>query len=443
MNITKQQGIEYNPNIENKTTPATQFQGRKIELTIGSLNPDTNLLLETSYNKIFPEYTAANRMPSILEKLNKMIEQGVDIFCIQEGRKCTDKGISVNSVDPIVNHLVSKSYACEIKHYNNSGDKAFQYITALNTDKFDIVKSERILLSENGKEFYPTEAINDKLSQLSEEEKQKQLNNLTRQHYFNQAHPRSIFITEATHKETAQQIFTINVHLGVFPESHKSKSIEFIIKQVNELQQQHPDSVILLAGDFNSFADLGGIEQTKMLTDAGFKELSATIKHPNGNDFYGNSTFIAYPYDYASYNADDSIRGKLNAIKDGIKQAEAEQPEANSATETKLKELKDKMVAIFDECCLKAETSATDQSSALYPVTGQLDHIFATSKNRKAEVSGEATLQIYDTELNTIPNSREAVIEHVKNSLKNNTPSVATDHQGIISKVSITIDPTE
>jgi hypothetical protein len=437
MNINPEPNIEHNTNIENKNTYSLQFYGRKITFVIGSLNQDTNLQLETTLNNVFPEYTVANRSPSILKKLNKMIDQGTDILCIQEGRKCKDKGYSINSVDPIVNYLTSKNYVCEVKHYNDSGDKAFQYITAFNSDKFNVVKSERILLSENGKEFVPTAEMNDEFSQLSEEKK-KQLNNLTRQHYFNQAHPRSIFITEATHKETAQQIFTINIHLGVFPESHKSKSIEFIIKQVNELQQQYPDSVIFLAGDFNSFADLEGIQQIKMLTDVGFKELSATIKHPDGNDFYGNSTFIAYPYDYASYNANDNIRSKVNTIKDEIKQAEADQL-ARSDADSKFKQIRDKMVAIFDYCCSHAEQSSTDENSALYPITGQLDHIFVTSKNKNIEITGEATVQIYDTEGDTIANSREAIIEHAKNSLKNNIPSVATDHQGIISKVSIYI----
>ena len=444
MNINPKQSIEQNPSIDKiATTQATESQGRKVEavkVNIGSLNIDTNLQLETTFKKLFPEYTVANRMDGIFKKIDHIIEQGVDILCIQEGRKCTDKGISVNSVDPIVSHF-SKDYACEVKHYNNSGDKSFQYITALNTNKFAIGNSTRILLSENGEEFSPTEAMNNELSQLSEEERKKQLNNLTRQHYFDQAFPRSIFITEATHKETAQQIFIINVHLGVFPESHKSKSIEFIIKQVNELKEKNPNSVILLAGDFNSFADSGGIEQIKMLTDAGLQELSATIKHPDGNNFYGNSTFIAYPYDYASYNADNDVRDKLNTIKNDIKQTEA-----NSDTDTsaKYKELRNKMVAIFDDCSLKAKTSATDQSSALYPITGQLDHIFVTSKNNKnTEASGEAIVQIYDTELNIIANSHKAVTEHIKNSLINDKPSFATDHQGIISTVSITTDSTE
>jgi hypothetical protein len=404
------------------------FQNRKVK--IATLNIDTSLSPEIKYEGIFPDYNIDNRIPGIKAKLNSFKNQQVDIITIQEARICNENNIKIDAVNPLLENLKNNGYSTACIHYNNLSSNVFQFITALDASKFKIISSERILLSQDEKD-YPN------IESLSSIEKQQQ-EEAIKFHYLDQLFPRSFFVTEAEDIITNKKIFIVNVHLGVFPASHKEKAISHVIKHLTTLYNDNPDSIIFLAGDFNSFPDQQGIEQIQMLEDSGFIELSQKIVDKDGNKILGNSSFIGYPYDFTSYKKDPLVRQTFAQVK----QLQQSNSVNNKKDNKKLAIARDKFIKTRSTLTKRAESLWQQEhnelnSNALYPLGGQLDHIFILAKADTFEAEKVATLQLMDMEGKMLAGDKKTIVNHIDNSLKNNCAAFATDHQGLVSSIKI------
>ena len=404
------------------------FQNKKVK--IATLNIDTSLSPETKYDGIFTDYNIDNRIPGIKVKLNSFKNQQVDIITIQEARIYSENNINIDAVNPLLESLKANGYITTCIHYNNLNSNVFQFITALDASKFKIISSKRILLSQDGKD-YPN------IENLSSIEKQQQ-EDAIKLHYLDQLFPRSFFITEAEDIITNKIIFVVNTHLGVFPASHKEKAITSIIKHLTTLYNDNPDSIIFLAGDFNSFPDQQGIEQIQILKDSGFIELSQKIVDKDGSNILGNSSFIGYPYDFTSYKKDPLVVKTFAQLK----QLQQSNSADNEKDHKKLAIARDAFIKTRSVLTKRAELLWQQEhnelnSNALYPLGGQLDHIFILAKADTFEAEKVATLQLMDMKGQMLAGDKNTIVNHIDNSLKNNCAAFATDHQGLVSSIKI------
>jgi hypothetical protein len=239
------------------------------------------------------EWRANKRIPNcVIPTIDKIIvNKRPGIIHVQEGRHFkTKNGEVVNSVDPLVSAFEGHGYRVEVVGYNNTGDRAFKYITAYDPTLLKCKQAYvRHLTLTPGQ---PTAAEVD-----------------IKKNTGGGSFERAVSIIEFEHAEWKEPIYSINVHEDL-PGDHRVIASDALVYSVLEILAHAPDAKIVMSGDFNAFPEQGRRtdEQLAILKNATFhdapllKEASERLLYPNPtkapNAPEATSTFVGFPYDF-------------------------------------------------------------------------------------------------------------------------------------------------
>lgn len=274
-------------------------------LKVLTFNIDTNIgRTEESYaRESHPEWRVGARMPKIKESLEKICDtHSPDIIHLQEGRNFITKfGDEVDSISPLMEFLQSKGYQTSTEQYNSS-DRSFSYITAIKNG-FVVDGYEKFYLSKSPDK--PTDHTNhaQRLAEIKD-------------HNFGEEWERCIYITKFHDKE-GRRYRARNIHLGIV-ESGRMQACEMMRQDSERAVIQDPEILEVSTGDFNTFPDWGGPKQLEIMAKNNvLQEVTKDLKLPTGA--FIDSTFIAFPYDFA---ADEKRINDSTFKKTGKKLAE-------------------------------------------------------------------------------------------------------------------------
>lgn len=254
-------------------------------LKVLTFNIDTNIgRTEESYaRESHPEWRVGARMPKLQSSLDKIItEHSPDVIHLQEGRKFVTKfGDEVDSITPLVDFLAAQGYQVSTAQYNPS-DRAFSYITAVQKG-FTIDGYETMYLSKSPEKPTDHENHAQRLAEIKD-------------HNFGEEWERSIYIANF-HDDQGRQYRARNVHLGI-AELGRKQACEMMRKNTEEAVAKNSEVLEVSTGDFNTFPDWGGPAQLEIMKQGGvLEEVTADLRLPTGRRI--DSTFIAFPYDFA------------------------------------------------------------------------------------------------------------------------------------------------
>lgn len=253
-----------------------------------SFNIDTNIgRTEEGYVRdSMPEWRVNERMPAIIAAIQNVIDnKSPDVIQLQEGRKFDTKyGDHVDSITPLTEFLKSNGYYVQASQYNPS-DRAFSYIGAVKSDRFDVDESYPKYFTKTPD--VPTDHSNH--GKRKEEIKD---------HNFGEEWERSARII-SFHDKAGQKYYAFNVHLGM-GKGHRVKACTQLKELAKDIIAQEPNAKIIMTGDFNTFPDWGGAEQLEALTggDSPLTDATADLRLPNGKKV--DTSFITFPYDYGA-----------------------------------------------------------------------------------------------------------------------------------------------
>jgi endonuclease/exonuclease/phosphatase family metal-dependent hydrolase len=198
-------------------------------------------------------------MPRILKQIDEI---NPDVLCLQEARKV--------EAEAFKNELETRGYAIVLSPINDT-PLAATLITAYKKDTFiaDETKcwwynDEQSPDIQGGNAWYKWGRI---LTAVSLHK-----------------------LKNGVKDETSEPLVVSNTHLGV-ARDEKTFSIHLALKLLERFQQQK----IVWCGDFNFFADDGGVEHKKLITDAGYQDCLQHPKDEDGNQLSG--TFVGYSVD--------------------------------------------------------------------------------------------------------------------------------------------------
>lgn len=391
-----------------------------------TFNIDTNIgRTEEGYARdSFSEWRVNNRIHLILKWLGKIIEEkSPDVIHLQEARKFVTKfGDEVDSLTPIVGFLTTRGYNVKTAQYNPS-DKSFSYITAIKTNKYNIVDTLSLYLTKT-----PEKATDHSLS-LDE----------IKDNNFGEEWERSVFITKFTTKPKRQKrenlindipqnllkfinndiklimlkdyindipetftkiikcesdcqtYYSINVHLSM-TEKHRLEACKLLKKWITSIIENDPKSKIMISGDFNSFPDRKGPEQIEIMRSCDDLYHSSDKLYLIDSDQKIDWSFIAFPYDFANNEQRLNKRQYLESLD----------------PETRKKEI----ISLFEKEC-----NAT---------CGHLDHVFLYNFISSCNYLIPTT---FNDEL------KEFTEESIKKYILDNSdkPAFASDHQPILT----------
>ena len=264
-----------------------------------NLNFDTNIdkTEEGLASKAFPQFRANKRIPGAIKALKHTLEKELpDIVHIQECRKFTTVlGEEVDSFTPFKTLLESKGYKVLVAPYNPHGERAFKFITAYNPYRYRCEKTQSFYLTKTPDK--PT--THPDVTGKSDEEKLHILE-AVKEHNFGEEWERSTFLVQLRDKKTNVLISDFNVHLAL-PLDHKIKASRLMFQLIKQVLMEHPNSKIIAGGDWNTFPNIGGPEQLRILESDGIlKDAVQNITLANGLPV--NTTFVCYPYDFGEEN---------------------------------------------------------------------------------------------------------------------------------------------
>ena len=274
---------------------------RDITITFLSLNPDTNM------SRVEGKGTAAeshgewraNARAHLIRAMNLAVtrDHHPDLVYFQECRRFEAFDGLVDSLTGIQTTLGGAGYQVLVNGYNDTGDeKAFKYVTAYDPNVFK--EEGRCIRYFSRTPDQPT--ARPDMSKMSGQEAAAALDQV-KYNNFGLEWDRGAFIVKLRHKELADPVYAINVHLDL-PQEHRLKATELLLQFVVDIVEKEPGAHILLEGDLNTFLDRGGPEQLEMLRNARYAdgpllhEATADLRLPDGTK--AETTFIAYPYDF-------------------------------------------------------------------------------------------------------------------------------------------------
>lgn len=358
-----------------------------------SWNIDTNFKIETSpLKEAFPEWRSNLRSKYIIQKLDEVISsQSPDIINIQECRKFKEGGEEIDSLTPIVEFFKSKKMEVIVQPYLEDGsDKPFIYVTAYNPKTLEFKGKYNRYLTKTP----------EKMTDRSKTDAEIKDNN------FGEFFERCVLINEFEHKE-AGKIFDINTHLGI-SEFYRLKASELLVDFSKEILEKNLDAKIIMTGDFNTFADSKGKEQVEKIVskqENGEKILKEIVpEFPKEQE--SNSTFIAFPYDFAANER--RINAEFEKANNGLKLLKF-------LSDLPINERKKLIFKLFEKEC-QAYGSV-------------LDHIFVHGFSRK-----RSKAEVHFAALNGNPKSmsEKDVKYHILNT---DAPAFASDHQMLITEL--------
>lgn len=366
-------------------------------LTALNYNIDTNAVRteEGFARDAFPEWRAHNRMIYLTNTIGDIIEaKHPDIIQLQETRKFTTKfGDQVDSVTKLVKFLQAQGYIALVQPYNETGEKAFQFISAFDPKKFVLKRSFIKYLTKSPDRPTPRPSTDGK-----NQDEVKKIQADIREHNFGAEWERGVFILELENLTTRETVYSINVHLDINADC-RIKTTELLTQFVQEIVQQNPHAKVLISGDFNTIPNWGDERQLAILHQANVKnepliqEASKEIKLEDGS--IASFSFIAFPYDFASNEKRLNLSEVLNKMPPRERRME--------------------VLRVFDKEC-----------DAL---GGKLDRVFS----RGFEHS-EVELIPAVVEQTCLPSYHEADVKRyiVRQAQNENKPAFASDHQPLV-----------
>ena len=190
-------------------------------------------------------------------------------------------------MNPLKSAFEGHGYRVEVVNYNETGDKAFKYITAYDP---------AVLQLKGGYVRYLT-LTPDRPTDRSGTEADIKKNNL------GSLFERSVFIARFEHVELKEPVYSTNVHADL-PNDHRVHASQVLVDCVLEILANEPDAKIVMSGDFNAFPEPGRRtdEQLAILKNASFdqapllNEASDPLLYPNKTE--ATCTFVGFPYDF-------------------------------------------------------------------------------------------------------------------------------------------------
>jgi endonuclease/exonuclease/phosphatase family metal-dependent hydrolase len=276
----------------------------KTKLRLLTYNIDTNIMRaeDGMATASHPEWRTKQRIQRVITAVGDIIDRKKPgIIHIQEGRKfITSTGEQVDSVTPLATALEQRGYKVVIAPYNQTGDKAFQYLTAFDPDVLKFEEGYHRYINRTPTQPTPHPAVAESEREADEAR--------IKEHNFGTLWERGIYITRFSHKEFKEPVYSINVHLDL-PARHRLEASRLLADWVREILAEEPDAKIVMAGDFNTFPDAArqGAQQLSLLRDARFGdgpllvEASQDLRYPDGRP--ATSSFVAFPYDFLGVNA--------------------------------------------------------------------------------------------------------------------------------------------
>lgn len=176
-----------------------------MKFRFGTYNTAAELIrVEEGYvRESHPEWRVNNRISSVLKKI---IEMNVDVLNLQELRTTLNKYDEiVDSINPLKNHLESMGYKVLVQPYNNSSDKAAQFITAFKKDKFTLITAKFKYFTKTPDQVTVRPNIEGKSL-----EEIKLIDNQIKDNNFGVLFERGTFITHLKHIETNQELINKN-----------------------------------------------------------------------------------------------------------------------------------------------------------------------------------------------------------------------------------------
>lgn len=319
------------------------------------------------------------------------------MWLFQEGRIFTTKfGDRIDSITKLDEHLKSCKYATIISPYTQSSEKSFQYLSAYNPERFELVNTQIRYFTKTPDQ--PT--FHSDESGMTTEEINEALANVKATN-FGEIWERSAFMTHLIDKRNNEDVWVINVHLTI-PMAPRMESTKMLNLFTQDILSQNPNAKIIIGGDFNNLSHMGAQEQMNIITEGGLLK-DATVNIPlYGSSKPYNATFFNFPYDLGIVLE--------NELRESGRLAEHEKMDPQSRREV-VRELYAK------ECQICAED------------TGILDHVLYNGFSKATATINPIPLFPEDAPVNY---SKEEVRNYVLKHY-NDGPAFASDHQPVVA----------
>lgn len=356
-------------------------------LKVLTFNIDTNIgrTEEGNARDSHPEWRVGSRMPAIKSSLKDVITKySPDVIQIQEGRKFITKfGDEVDSITPLMDFFAAEGYQVSTEQYNPT-DRSFSFITAIKNN-FMIDGYEKFYFTKT-----PNVPTDHSLSMAD-----------IKDHNYGEEWERCVYITDF--RDALGRHYRLkNVHLGI-GELHRKKACEMLRQDSEQAIALDPAVLEVTTGDFNTFPDWGGPAQLEIMAqNAVLEEVTKDLRLLNGKRI--DSTFIAFPYDFAA----DEKRLNAASLKDAGK------PLAGVLYDMPADARREKIDELFVTEC-KA-------------LGGHLDRVYQHGF-AKARATLLPTPQFDDFDKERVDESsvKDFVVRHLQDG-----PAFASDHQPIL-----------
>lgn len=367
----------------------------KFKFLSWNINTDVSRIEEGYARCSYPEWRISNRLGAIVKKITEI---NPEILNLQETKKIFSKKYQelIDATTPIKDHLENIGYEVLIMPYNQVNSRSSQFITAYKKDKFELLASKVKYLTKTPDLLTIRPDLKDKTSKEI-----KLVSKAIREHNFGEFFERCVFITHLKHKKTALELLNFNIHLAM-PVMHRLESSRLLVQFITQELDINPEAKIVIAGDFNSFANFQGKEQMDIIRNIvingnSLTEITEAIYLPHGELSPRNNTFIFFPFDFGF--SEKIFRNEIANLH----------------------------LLDSDEC--KRAINKIFSNKGCNALGDQLDHIFAY----KLKLDGKAILDV-TPQFNPIP--REYNESEIKKYILNHQegPAFASDHQPIVVK---------
>jgi exonuclease III len=369
-----------------------------------SYNIDTNLgrLEDGKFKTIFPQHRIGNRIKYIIDFVKTM---DPDIIHFQEGRMVEQ---IVDSITPLVDQFEGL-YHIVVQKYNPS-KRAFSYISCFKKSRFNLLDQQPYYLTQSPDESKSIEQ--EKSYADCPKEELKELVAKWKLHNGFEEFERSVVWHLVEDIVTKNKLVTINCHFGLTREHRffAPSMLNSLIKGL-KLKTEH----LIVSGDFNTFIDDGGLEQSKLidLTDVPLEKYLKDFRQTDAKTdrfekLEYSSSFHFFPYD-CGYG------GKFAHMKKDQDDLSKMQPDDQ-------KQYKNKTLEIFKKCC-----ETVDQ----YPVGCQLDHIYVTDN---IVVRNMTMIPVWVGDVDAVKWQNKELTNLI---LDNDGPVLASDHQPLYCEITL------
>lgn len=275
----------------------------QIEFTTWNINTDPR-----SERRSARESHSAWRSKAREENIQNNLPNS-DIIHIQEAANYINQfGEQIDSSVSLTKFLENKGYKVLSYALKPLDPYSVKYLTAYKSNRFELIETKIFLCTKTPKSLKGPTSEKEKLD-----------------HNYDDISERSIFSTHLLDKETGEDLWSINVHIG-FSLTHRKQVSKMLLDFIKTLGQ---DAKITLAGDFNSFENWGGTEQISILNDSGImREVTTDLILPDEESTPINITFFAFPFDCITDQKDIKLIFSQSTNKQEIDQLFAQHCQA-------------------------------------------------------------------------------------------------------------------